>query len=120
MDRNSVSWRGYIHAITTPFDKAGNLDLEAIDGQMVWLKSEGLQGVILAGTSGEWFSMTVQERADLFAAGAKFRDENFVVLGAGNAFTKAEAITHAHAAEKVGLDGLLLTIPPYIDIGRAS
>ena len=114
MDRNSVTWRGYIPAITTPFDKAGNLDLEAFDGQMVWLKSEGLQGVILAGTSGEWFSMTVQERADLFAAGAKFRDENFVVLGAGNAFTKAEAITHAHAAEKVGLDGLLLTIPPYI------
>src|SRR5699024_599748 len=114
MDRNSVSWRGYIPAITTPFDKVGNLDLEAFDGQMEWLKSERLQGVILAGTSGEWFSMTTDERARLFEAGAKFRSDDFVVLGAGNAFTKAEAITHAHSAEKVGLDGLLLTIPPYI------
>src|SRR5699024_283927 len=54
------------------------------------------------------------ERARLFEAGAKFRSDDVVVLGAGNAFTKAEAITHAHSAEKVGLDGLLLTIPPYI------
>lgn len=114
MDRNSVSWRGYIPAITTPFDKAGRLDFEAFDGQMEWLTNEGLQGVILAGTSGEWFSMTTQERAQLFEAGAKYRNEDFVVLGAGNAFTKAEATVHAHAAEKAELDGLLLTVPPYI------
>ena len=114
MDRTSVAWTGYIPAITTPFSESGVLDLESFDGQMEWLVAERMHGVILAGTSGEWFSMNTQERTDLFAAGAKYRSENFTVIGACNAFTKAEAITHAHAAERAGLDGILLTPPPYV------
>lgn len=114
MDRNTVSWRGYIPAITTPFTREGILDLESFTGQMEWLTAEGMQGVILAGTSGEWFSMNAAERAHLFEAGAAFRSDSHVVLGACNAFTKAEAITHAHAAESAELDGILLTPPPYM------
>lgn len=114
MDRNSVTWTGYIPAITTPFDRSGRLDLEAFAGQMGWLVTERMHGVILAGTSGEWFSMTIPERAKLFEAGAVYRRHGLVVIGSCNAFTVAEAITHARAAEKAGLDGILLTPPPYV------
>ena len=114
MDRHSVDWTGYIPAITTPFTREGALDLDGLDGQMEWYVAERLHGVILAGTSGEWFSMTAEERARLFEAGAKHRGDDFVVIGACNAFTTAEAIQHAHAAERAGLDGILLTPPPYV------
>lgn len=114
MDRNSVEWTGYIPAITTPFDRQGRLDLDAFAGQMDWLATERMHGVILAGTSGEWFSMTTEERAALFEAGAAWRKKGLWVIGACNAFTAAEAITHARAAERVGLDGILLTPPPYV------
>ena len=114
MDRHSVDWTGYIPAITTPFTREGALDLDGLDGQMEWYAAERLHGVILAGTSGEWFSMTAEERARLFEAGAKHRGDDFVVIGACNAFTAAEAIQHAHAAERAGLDGILLTPPPYV------
>lgn len=114
MDRNSVSWRGYIPAITTPFTREGELDLDSLHVQLDWLVAEGIQGAILAGTSGEWFSMSPSERAALFAAGAEHRSDSFPVLGACNAFTPREAIAHARAAETVGLDGILLTPPPYL------
>ncbi|MFF3731052.1 dihydrodipicolinate synthase family protein [Streptomyces sp. NPDC002476] len=114
MDRNTVNWRGYIPAITTPFTRDGALDIDALHVQVAWLADEGIQGAILAGTSGEWFSMSVKERAELFAAGAEHRSDAFPVLGACNAFTPGEAITHARAAEAAGLDGILLTPPPYI------
>lgn len=114
MDRNTVSWAGYIPAITTPFTRQGALDFEAFDGQMEWLVAERMHGVILAGTSGEWFSLSTEERAQLFEAGAKYSGDGLVVIGACNAFTKAEAIRHARAAEQAGLDGILLTPPPYI------
>lgn len=114
MDRNTVTWTGYIPAITTPFDRQGRLDLQAFDGQMEWLTAERMHGVILAGTSGEWFSMTTEERATLFSAGARYRADDFTVIGACNAFTAGEAITHARAAEKAGLDGILMTPPPYV------
>ncbi|MFF8913857.1 dihydrodipicolinate synthase family protein [Streptomyces sp. NPDC015032] len=114
MDRNTVNWRGYIPAITTPFTRDGALDTDALHVQVAWLADEGIQGAILAGTSGEWFSLSEKERAELFAAGAEHRSGAFPVLGACNAFTPREAIAHARAAQAAGLDGILLTPPPYI------
>ncbi|AAT88891.1 dihydrodipicolinate synthase family protein [Leifsonia xyli subsp. xyli] len=114
MDRNTVDWHGYIPAITTPFTREGALDLTALDAQLDWLAAEGMHGVILAGTSGEWFSMTAAERADLFRAGGAHRSPAFRVIGACNTFTAPEAIEHARAAERAGLDGILLTPPPYV------
>ncbi|WP_223692928.1 dihydrodipicolinate synthase family protein [Leifsonia poae] len=117
MDRNSVDWHGYIPAITTPFTREGTLDLEAFEGQMEWLAGQGMHGVILAGTTGEWFSLDEGERAELFRQGGALRHD-MRVLGGANAFTAAEAIRHAHAAERAGLDGILLTPPPYLVPGR--
>ncbi|MDN4614591.1 dihydrodipicolinate synthase family protein [Leifsonia sp. F6_8S_P_1B] len=113
MDRNSVDWHGYIPAITTPFTREGAFDREAFAGQLGWLADEGMHGVILAGTSGEWFSLSADERAELFASGAR-HGSGMTVIGGCNAFTAAEAIQHARAAEKAGLDGILLTPPPYM------
>lgn len=119
MDRTSVDWHGYIPAITTPFTRDGDFDVAAFEGQMGWLADEGMHGVILAGTSGEWFSLNEAERAELFAQGARF-GAGMRVLGGCNAFTAAEAIRHARAAERAGLDGILLTPPPYLVPSRAE
>lgn len=120
MDRTSVNWTGYIPAITTPFTRKGQLDLDSFAGQMDWLVAERMHGVILAGTSGEWFSLNTTERAELFVAGAQYRQAGLTVIGACNAFTATEAITHARAAEKAGLDGIMLTPPPYVVPNRAE
>lgn len=114
MDRNDISWHGYIPAITTPFDDAGELDHAALEAQLQWLMEQGMHGVLLAGTSGEWFSMSADERAGLFATAAKVVDGQMLVLGGCNAFTAEEAAQHARAAESASLDGVLLTPPPYV------
>ncbi len=113
MDRTDVAWTGYIPAITTPFDRDGALDLDAFDVQFGWLAAQGMHGVVLAGTTGEWFSMSAAERARLFEAGAGFAGAMWV-LGGCNAFTQEEAIAHARVAQRVGLDGILVTPPPYV------
>ncbi|MFZ1347649.1 MAG: dihydrodipicolinate synthase family protein [Tabrizicola sp.] len=115
-----MDWTGYIPAITTPFTRKGQLDLDSFAAQMDWLVAERMHGVILAGTSGEWFSLTSAERAELFMAGARYRQTGLTVIGACNAFTTAEAIAHARAAETAGLDGILLTPPPYVVPNRAE
>ncbi|UFU03173.1 dihydrodipicolinate synthase family protein [Ruania suaedae] len=120
MDRHSIEWTGYIPAITTPFTRDGALDLEALGAQIGWMREQRLHGIILAGTSGEWFSMSAAERAALFTEGARAADGSLWVIGACNAFTAEEAITHAHAAERAGLDGILLTPPPYLVPSRAE
>lgn len=114
MDRTSVEWTGYIPAITTPFADDGALDLEAFAGQLDWMIEQRLHGIILAGTSGEWFSLSTEERASLFRAGARNAAGKMWVLGGCNAFTQTEVITHARAAMDAGLDGILVTPPPYV------
>ncbi|MFI0424474.1 dihydrodipicolinate synthase family protein [Spongiactinospora sp. 9N601] len=114
MDRSAVDWHGYIPAVTTPFAEDGALDLAALAVQLEWMVDERLPGIVLAGTTGEWFSMTERERATLFEAAAKAIAGRITVIAGCTAYTADEAIRHAHAAERAGCDGILLTPPPYL------
>lgn len=120
MDRTSVDWHGYIPAVTTPFTATGELDLAAWREQLEWLAAERMHGIIVAGTSGEWFSLTGGERAELFRVAASQVGDRFPVLGGCNAYTPAEAVAHARAARDAGLAGILLTPPPYVVPNRAE
>jgi len=118
MNRNDVNWTGYIPAITTPFARDGSLDWTALHRQLEWYVQERMHGVVLAGTSGEWFSLSDDERAQLFEEGSRGINRRMPVLGGCNAYTAEQAIRHARAAQRAGLDGILLTPPPYIVPGR--
>jgi 4-hydroxy-tetrahydrodipicolinate synthase len=120
MDRHSVDWYGYLPAVTTPFTENGALDLDAWRIQLDWLAGERLPGVIVAGTTGEWFSLSEHERAELFTVTAEQVGDRLTVLGGCNAYTADEAIRHARAAQAAGLDGILLTPPPYVVPTRAE
>lgn len=114
MDRNDVDWKGYIPAVTTPFKRDGSMAWDDLAVQLEWYVQERMHGVVMAGTSGEWFSLSEDERAQLFQEAARTIDGRITLLGGCNAYTAQEAIRHARAAEKAKLDGILLTIPPYI------
>ncbi|HEX5596685.1 MAG TPA: dihydrodipicolinate synthase family protein [Micromonosporaceae bacterium] len=120
MDRHSVDWYGYIPAVTTPFTETGKLDLDAWQIQLDWFADQRLHGIIVAGTTGEWFSLTEQERARLFATAAERVGDRMTVLGGCNAYTPAEVTRHARAARAAGLDGILLTPPAYVVPSRAE
>jgi 4-hydroxy-tetrahydrodipicolinate synthase len=114
MDRDTVNWRGYIPAVTTPFSADGDLDLDAWAELLDWLQGERMHGIAVAGTTGEWFSLTPTERADLFrVAGERLAGKTTLLAGC-NAFTPAESIGYARIAKEAGFDGILLTLPPYV------
>ncbi|MEX2126471.1 MAG: dihydrodipicolinate synthase family protein [Woeseia sp.] len=114
MDRSSVDWRGYIPAITTPFDEHGDFDTAMLRELIEWLVAEGMHGLIVAGTTGEWFSLTAQERQELFRVAGQAVKGRIPVIAGCSAYTANEAIAHAQAAKDAGLSGILLTPPPYV------
>jgi len=114
MDRNSVDWRGYLPAATTPFDRERNLDIPALGRLLEWLHAEGMHGLVIAGTTGEWFSLSPRERESLFrAAGTQLRGK-LPLIGGCNAYTAREVIELAQVARRYGFDGILVTPPPYV------
>lgn len=114
MNRDDVDWKGYIPAITTPFTAAGELDRAAWCDLVEWMVGQGMHGIAVAGTTGEWFSLSAEERSDLFQLAAEVAAGRFTILGGCMAFTPGEAVSHAEAAKRAGLDGILLTPPPYV------
>lgn len=112
--RDRVSWQGYIPAIITPFDEDLNLDLPALGEHLDWLVGEGMHGLVVAGTTGEWTSLTGAERKLLFSAvGAQLRGQLPLIAGC-TTFTAAQTIELAQHAAASGFDGILVTPPPYV------
>jgi dihydrodipicolinate synthase/N-acetylneuraminate lyase len=113
VDRNTVDWKGYIPAITTPFNKDRELDVRALGALLEWLDGEGMHGIVVAGTTGEWFSLSMAERRVLFELTGKQLKGRLTLIGGCNAFTAAQVIANAEIAANSGFDGILVTPPPY-------
>lgn len=113
MDRNSVSWRGYIPASPTPFTLDGAVDEAAMAKLMNHYVDAGVHGVLVNGSSGEWWAMTDQERGRVAAVAIEAVDGRIPVIVGCTSFTATSAIALAADAQQAGADGVLFTPPPY-------
>lgn len=114
MDRNTVSWKGYIPAITTPFLENGDLDWEGWEKLLTWLIDEGMHGITINGTTGEWFSQTVEEQKELFRKTVEIVDSRIPVIAGCTAYTSIQVVELAQAALEAGVSGVLVAPSPYI------
>jgi 4-hydroxy-tetrahydrodipicolinate synthase len=114
MDRHSVNWRGYIPAVTTPFTENGSLDTDAAKRLLGWMHEQGMHGVNILGTQGEWFSMSKQEKAELLGVAGDLLKGKLTLIAGCIAFTASEVIENIATAAKSGFDGVLVTPPPYV------
>jgi len=114
MDRHSVDWKGYIPAVTTPFDADLRFDPVAQRAMTDWYLQEGLHGIIIGGTTGEWFSMSNEERAQQFQVVGDALKGKMTLIAGCNSYTADAAIELSKAAKQAGFDGILVTPPPYV------
>jgi len=114
MDRHSITWQGYIPAITTPFTRAGDLDLDGFERLLQWLAAERMHGIIFGGTQGEWFSISMAERKELLSAVSRNLRGKMPIIAGCNAYTATEVAANARLAAEHGFDGILVTPPPYM------
>jgi dihydrodipicolinate synthase/N-acetylneuraminate lyase len=112
--RSRVDWKGYLPAITTPFKSDLSLDEAGLGALLEWLHAEGMHGLVLAGTTGEWTSMSLEERAKLFALAGAQMSSKLPLLAGCSSFTAQTTIELAGAAKAAGFQGILVTPPPYI------
>jgi 4-hydroxy-tetrahydrodipicolinate synthase len=109
----AVSWRGYWPAAPTPFAADGSLDESAWRALLRLYAEHRVHGVLVNGTTGEWFSQTPEERRRVAEiAVAELSGRVPVVIGCG-AFTAAECVRYGEHARSIGADGILTTPPPY-------
>jgi 4-hydroxy-tetrahydrodipicolinate synthase len=114
MNRDDVSWRGYWAASPTPFRADGAYDADAHRALLEWYVGEGLHGVLINGTTGEWFSQTPEERKLVAETAVDAVAGRMTVVVGCTAYTAREASEYARHAVDVGADGVESTAPPYV------
>ena len=114
MDRDSIDWKGYIPALTTPFAEDESLDEQAVKALHAWVHTCGAHGLIVLGTQGEWFSQTPAEKRRVLELTGEQLHGKLTIIAGCNAFRAGEALENIACAADNGFDGVLLTPPPYI------
>ncbi len=104
---------GIIPAAHTPLDSAGSLDLEVIDRQAELFVESGIRSVFIGGTTGEFASLSLDERMKLAerwcqAAGGSLK----VAVHVGHNCLP-EAVTLAAHARRSGATAVAAMAPSY-------
>lgn len=118
MNRNAVEWRGYIPAVTTPFDEDGSLNAAKLGELIEWLVAEGMHGLVAAGTTGEWCTLTNQDRIDLLQTVSDVAQNRIPLIAGCTAFTPEGVVRNAELAAQYGFSGVLVTPPPYMTLSE--
>lgn len=105
-------FRGTFTALVTPF-RNGEVDVEALEGLVEFQISQGVDGLVPCGTTGE--SPTLSEEEDRLVVETVVRVANGrvpVIAGTGSNSTDM-AIRYTKMAEEAGADGSLQVTPYY-------
>ena len=100
-------------AMVTPFDANGDVDLHAARSLAAHLVDNGVDSLVLAGTTGESPTTSVEEKiAVLTAVKEEVGDRAKLVAGAGTNNTRT-SVELARKSAEAGADGLLVVTPYY-------
>lgn len=102
----------FITPVVTAFDKNFNLDIKA--NQKIWdyVIEGGVDGIILMGSTGEFFAMTMEQRKELIKAAAEHIGNRVsLIVGTGTMSVK-ETIELSLFAKENKADGVII-VPPY-------
>jgi|TARA_Y100000815_G_scaffold272140_1_gene300362 4-hydroxy-tetrahydrodipicolinate synthase len=97
----------------TPFDSDGNINFPQARKLAKGLVASGTDGLVIGGTTGESPSMSDDEKVQLFAEVKEAVGDTATVIAGTTDNNHRKSVELSIEAEKVGADGLLLTVPAY-------
>lgn len=105
-------FEGLSVAMVTPF-REGAVDLEATERLVEHMVTNGVQGIVVSGSTGEAATCSVEERRELWRfVKQRVAGRAWVVAGTGTNNT-ADSIELTRIAEELGLDGAMVVTPFY-------
>ena len=108
-----MKFTGIFTPVVTPFKDDFSINEGRLEDVIEYLISSGVHGLVLAGTTGEYYAQTFDERLHMMT---RFRDiiggRVPLVVGTG-AMRTEDSVAYAKAAADNGADALLVASPPY-------
>ena len=108
-----MQFEGIYTPLVTPYHDDFSLNEGALAETVEHLIAAGVHGIVVAGSTGEYYAQTPEERLEMMTRCAGLIDGRVpMVMGTG-AIRTEDSIMYAKAAKAAGADALLVATPPY-------
>lgn len=108
-----MQFEGIYTPIITPFREDYSIDHEAYGASIDYLVQAGVQGIIVGGTTGEYYVESDEERLRLLEIAQERSNGQVPVIFGTGSIDPDQSIRLAEAAAKREADAILVATPPY-------
>lgn len=97
----------------TPFHADNSIDYDTFRKVISHLVAKGVHGIIVGGTTGEYYALNLTDRAELVKVAVEVSAGRTPVVAGINATNTDESLQLGHSVKEVGADALLIAAPYY-------
>ena len=108
-----MQFEGIYTPLVTPYHDDFTLNEAALAQTVDLLVAAGVAGIVVAGSTGEYYAQTTEERLDMMTRAANLIAGRVPMVVGTGAIRTEESVMFAKAAKAAGADALLVATPPY-------
>lgn len=110
----------WLTPVVTAFDKDGNLDYEANKNIYDYLIKGGVDGIVVMGSTGEFFTMTMEQKKELIKLAIEHINKRTKVFIGTSCMSADETVELSNYAHDLGVDAVMVISPYYFSLDKAS
>ncbi|MEL6691378.1 MAG: dihydrodipicolinate synthase family protein, partial [Pseudomonadota bacterium] len=108
-----MQFEGIYTPIVTPYFDDFTCNQEALAQTVDMLVEAGVAGIIVAGTTGEYYAQTMKERVWLMGRVKEMIAGRVPMIVGTGAMRTEDSVEYARQAKSHGADAILVATPPY-------
>ena len=108
-----MRFEGIYTPVVTPHNDDFTINRDRYAETIEHLIKSGVHGLIVAGTTGEYYVQSMEERIEMMKFAKDVVKERLPLIIGTGAIRTEDSIIYAENAKAIGADGLLVATPPY-------
>ena len=108
-----MKFEGIYTPLVAPFFDDFTLNRDAMQQTVDLLVNAGVHGIIVAGTTGEYYAMTMKERVYMMGVAKEMIAGRVPMIIGTGAIRTEDSVEYARQAKLHGADAILIATPPY-------
>lgn len=108
-----MQFDGIYTPLVTPYNEDLSIKKNVLQDVVDFLVEAGVQGLIVAGTTGEYYAQSMEERLELMRDVKEHIAGRVPLIVGTGAIRTEDSVIYAEAAREIGADAILVATPPY-------
>ncbi|MBB2885534.1 MULTISPECIES: dihydrodipicolinate synthase family protein [Pseudomonas] len=109
-----MKFEGIYTPAVTPYNPDGEIDWNVYSEVLESLIEAKVHGIIIGGSTGEYYAQTAEERTELAAYAKDVIGTRVQLIVSTGAIRTEDAVQYAKDAKAIKADAILVTSPPYV------